>query len=132
MLSSKKKQNVSSAQPARNKFSSADQYLWSFLLCKTPPTKAKNEDSVQMTPNKRCVYCRLMFNANYGIITPFNEAEAELVTRMCACHHNMGWPRVIHSEPQDPAQICGRCTLVLRYYMQICIFTKKDYSNMCC
>ncbi|CAB3384057.1 Hypothetical predicted protein [Cloeon dipterum] len=120
----------SSSQPVRDKTrSAAQQYLCSFLHCKTSPTEAENEDSAQMTSNKRCVYCRSMFNDNHGV-TPFNQTEAELVTKMCACHHNMGWTRIVHSDPQNPAQICANCTMSLRFYMQICILTKKDYSNL--
>ncbi|CAB3384060.1 Hypothetical predicted protein [Cloeon dipterum] len=125
-MSSKKNQDVCSVQSLMDIFSSAAQYLWSFFS-KTPPTKAENEDSAQMTSNKRCVYCRLMFD-NHGIITPFNEAEAELVTKMCSYHRNKVMPRIILSEPQDPGQICGQCTVVLRYYMQEC-FIAKEYKN---
>ncbi|CAB3384054.1 Hypothetical predicted protein [Cloeon dipterum] len=123
-MSSKKKQSVSSAKP---EFSSAAQYLWAFLRCKTSPTKAENEDSAQITSNKLCVYCHFIFNGNNGI-TPLTEAEAELLTKMCPYHHNKETPRIIYSEPQDPGQICGQCTVVLRYYMQRCIFT-GNFSN---
>ncbi|CAB3384062.1 Hypothetical predicted protein [Cloeon dipterum] len=122
-MSSKRKQSVSSAQSLRDKISSAAHYLWALIVHCETPTKAESEDTTPVT-FKRCVYCPFMFNANHGI-TPFTEAEAELLTKMCPYHHNKDQPRIIHSKPQDPGQICGLCTLILRYYMQRCIFTGK-------
>ncbi|CAB3384053.1 Hypothetical predicted protein [Cloeon dipterum] len=125
-MSTKSKQSVSSTQHVKDKLNSATQYLWTFLHCRNL-TEAENEGAEQMNSNKLCVYCRFMFNANHGI-TPLTEAEAELLTKMCPYHHNKEQPRIIHSKPQDPGEICGLCTVVLRYNMERCVITGK-FSN---
>ncbi|CAB3384044.1 Hypothetical predicted protein [Cloeon dipterum] len=72
-----------------------------------------------------CVYCENPIKRD-DATEPFTIREARLVPNMCPWHFNIHWTRIYLNEPQDPNNICSRCTRFLRMYQPKCFYTSSD------
>ncbi|CAB3384045.1 Hypothetical predicted protein [Cloeon dipterum] len=73
----------------------------------------------------KCVYCSNVVkrDKSYRLLT---KKEAKKVPKMCSCHFNILYDRTNHKTPQDPKQICSRCSHLLRVYQRRCFYTSGD------